>query len=170
MRVLLTSSLLVSALATSGCFISENAGPGHPCSEDSECPASYRCATASSGQRSCEVLYPPVFQETDAGTPDAGPVPTWCQDIRPILAATCVSSCHGADTSGSGQANFRLDMYESSGGVSGARDMAARIRARAVVDKSMPPEGKPAPSDGERDLLSRWIAGGTPLCSDGGTQ
>ena len=169
MRHLLSSLLLVSALAASGCFISENAGPGRPCSDDSECPASYRCVTASEDQRSCEVLYPPAPQVSDAGSVDAGPVPTWCQDVRPILAASCVSSCHGSDTSGSKRTDFRLDMYEASGGVLGARDMAGRIKVRAVNEQSMPPAGNPAPSAGERDVLSRWIAGGTPLCSDGGT-
>jgi hypothetical protein len=170
MDVFLKSLVLVSALAASGCLISENAGPGHSCSDDSECPASYRCVTVSEGQRSCEVMYPPRPLDTDAGTSDAGPVPTWCQDIKPILAATCVSSCHGATTSGSGRTDFRLDTYDQSGGVLGARDMAARIKARAVEQQTMPPSGNPAPSAAERDLLSRWVAGGTPLCADGGTQ
>ncbi|PTL77356.1 hypothetical protein DAT35_45510 [Vitiosangium sp. GDMCC 1.1324] len=162
--------MLVSALASSGCFISENTGPGHPCSDDSECPTSYRCVTASPGNASCEVVYPPLPQEADSGTPDAGPVPTWCRDIRPILAASCVASCHGADTSGSHRTDFRLDQYEASGGVLGARDLAARIKVRAVDQQSMPPAGNPAPSAEQRELLTRWIAGGTPSCSDGGTQ
>jgi hypothetical protein len=171
MDVLLKSLVLVSALAASGCLISENAGPGHSCSDDSECPASYRCVTVSEGQRSCEVLYPPRPLDTDAGTVDAGPVPTWCQDIQPLLAATCVASCHDTVTTSSGRKDFRLDTYAQTGGVLGARDMAARIKARAAVDEpTMPPPGNPAPSAAERDLLSRWVAGGTPLCADGGTQ
>jgi hypothetical protein len=173
MRLLSNAWVLASALVASGCLLSENAGPGHPCSDDSECPASYRCVTVSADQRSCEVLYPPAPLDTDAGT-DAGPVPTWCQDIRPILAASCVASCHGADTSQSGIKDFRLDQYAAIGGVNGARDLAARIKARAVdqagTPGAMPPPGKPAPSAAERELLSRWIAGGTPLCTDGGTQ
>jgi hypothetical protein len=170
MDVLLKSLVLVSALAASGCLISENAGPGHSCSDDSECPESYRCVTISEGQRSCEVTYPPRPLDADGGTPDAGPVPTWCQDIQPLLAASCVSSCHGATTSGSKRTDFRLDTYAQAGGVLGARDMAARIKARAVDQQTMPPSGNPAPSAAERDLLSRWVAGGTPLCADGGTQ
>ncbi|HZH15295.1 MAG TPA: hypothetical protein VE057_13160 [Archangium sp.] len=170
MRVLLNSLVLACALLASGCVLAENAGPGHPCSDDSECPASYRCVTVSTDQRSCEVLYPPAPQETDAGSVDAGPVPTWCQDIRPILAASCVASCHGADTSGSGYTDFRLDQYAASGGVNGARELAARIKDRAVDQRTMPPLGNPAPSAAERELLTRWIAGGTPLCTDGGTQ
>ena len=66
MRVFLNSLVLACALAASGCFLAENAGPGHPCSDDSECPASYRCVTVSADQRSCEVVYPPVPLETDA--------------------------------------------------------------------------------------------------------
>lgn len=169
MRDLPSSLLFVIALAASGCFISENAGPGHPCSDDSECPDSYRCVTVSADQRSCEVVYPPGPQASDAGATDAGPVPTWCKDVRPILSASCVSSCHGSTTTGSGRSDFRLDQYEASGGVLGARDMAARIKVRAVEQKTMPPAGSPAPSAGDRDVLSRWIAGGTPSCSDGGT-
>lgn len=171
MRVLLKFLVPVCVVAAAGCFIAENAGPGHACSADSECPESYRCVTVSAGQGSCEVVYPPRPQEIDAGTFDAGPVPTWCQDIRPVLAASCVSSCHGADTSGSHRSDFRLDMYEASGGVLGARDVAARIKARAVDLQTMPPAdaGVPAPSEDQRELLTRWMAGGTPFCSDGGT-
>ncbi|AKJ03052.1 hypothetical protein ATI61_113240 [Archangium gephyra] len=169
MRILLNALVLACALAASGCFLAENAGPGHPCSDDSECPASYRCVTVSADQRSCEVVYPPAPLETDAGSVDAGPVPTWCQDIRPIMAASCVASCHGADTSGSKRTDFRLDQYAAIGGVNGARDLAARIKARAVDTQTMPPPGNPAPSATERELLRRWIAGGTPLCADGGT-
>ncbi|WNG57099.1 hypothetical protein F0U59_21765 [Archangium gephyra] len=169
MRVFSNSWVLACALVASGCFFSENPGPGRPCSDDSECPASYRCVTVSAEQRSCEVMYPPAPLETDAGSVDAGPVPTWCQDIRPIMAASCVASCHGADTSGSRRSDFRLDQYAAIGGVNGARDMAARIKARAVDTQQMPPENNPAPSEAERDLLRRWIAGGTPLCTDGGT-
>lgn len=170
MDVLLRSLVLVFVLTASGCFISENSGPGHSCSDDSECPASYHCVTASEGQRSCEVIYPPAPLDTDAGTPDAGPVPTWCKDVQPILAASCVSSCHGATTTGSGRSDFRLDLYAKEGSVLGAKDMAARIKARAVDQQTMPPPGNPAPSASERDILNRWVAGGTPQCSDGGTQ
>lgn len=172
MRVPLESLVLACALAASGCLLSENVEPVRPCADDSECPASYRCVAVSEGQGSCEVLYPPRPLDTDAGNPDAGPVPTWCQDIQPILAASCVASCHGATTSGSGRADFRLDLYARDGGVGalGARDMAARIKARAVDQLNMPPEGNPAPSASERDLLSRWVLGGAPSCADGGTQ
>ena len=170
MDVLLKSLVFASALTASGCLFSETPGPGHPCSEDSECPTSYRCVTVSGDERACEVMYPPRPLDADAGTPDAGPVPTWCQDIQPILAASCVSSCHGATTTGSGRTDFRLDLYAQDGGVLGAREMASRIKARAVDQLNMPPPGNPAPSAAERDLLSRWVLGGAPGCADGGTQ
>jgi len=170
MRVPLESLVLAWALAASGCLVSDNLAPGRPCSEDTDCPEAYRCVASSEGQGTCEVQYPPRPQNTDAGTPDAGPVPTWCQDIRPILAASCVGSCHGATTSGSGRADFRLDLYAQDGGVLGAREMASRIKARAVEQRNMPPPGNPAPSAAERDLLSRWVLGGAPGCADGGTQ
>lgn len=135
--------------------------------DDSECPASYRCVTVSADQRSCEVVYPPAPLDTDAGTSDAGPVPTWCQDIRPILAASCVSSCHGESTTGSGRTDFRLDMYEADGGVAGAKLMVPRIHARTVTFRSMPPPGNPEPSEAERALIDRWAAGGAPFCESG---
>ena len=170
MRASLSSLVLLSSLALSGCFISENAGPAHPCSSDSDCPSDYHCLTLSAAQSTCEVLYPPpVMAESDAGTPDAGPVPTWCKDVQPILAASCISSCHGATTTSSGHPEFRLDMYADDGGIKGARSMADRIKLRAVDQQNMPPAGNPAPSTTELNVLSRWATGGTPLCSDGGT-
>ncbi|GHG90680.1 hypothetical protein [Comamonas sp. JC664] len=102
---------------------------------------------------------------------DAGPTPTWCADIQPILAASCVSSCHGADTRGSGVASFRLDSYApEDGGVPGAKAMAARILARAYVFQDMPPPGSgvPMPSAQERALIARWAVEGAPSCEDAG--
>jgi uncharacterized membrane protein len=179
MRASLSSLVLLSSVALSGCFISENAGPAHACSANSDCPSAYHCVSVSAEESTCEVIYPPVFAEsdagtpsagsTDAGTPDAGPVPTWCNDVQPVLAASCVQSCHGATTTGSGHSEFRLDMYADNGAIKGAKSMAARIQARAVDQKSMPPAGSTAPSAADLKVLSRWVAGGTPQCFDGGT-
>ena len=110
----------------------------------------------------------------EAPEPDEGPVPTWCKDIQPILAATCVSSCHGETTSGSNRPDFRLDTYERVGEVAGAKLMAPRIHARAVTFRTMPPPGHPAPTEAERALIDRWAAGGAPFCNgdltpDGGS-
>jgi hypothetical protein len=170
MRLSPTPWLLVCVMAaSSGCFISENTDIARPCAQDADCPATHRCVTSSSTERTCEILYPPAPLDFDAGPPpDAGPVPTWCKDIQPVMAASCVSSCHGETTTGSGQTGFRLDVYSSTT-PKGAREMAGRIQVRAVEQQNMPPSNNPAPTAAQRELIGRWVAGGTPLCDDAGT-
>lgn len=166
----LTSGVLslVAVLAAAGCFISQDDLAGRACTQDADCPAAYACVE-SGGQSTCQVIYPPVAVSdggTDGGT---GVVPTYCNDVQPILAANCVSSCHGEVSTGSGHPEFRLDYYEpDGGGPKGAKDMAARIKVRAFDLRTMPPTGNPAPTDTERAVLGRWAAGGAPFC-DGGT-
>jgi hypothetical protein len=157
-------------LVAGGCIISQDEVAGRACTFDADCPEAYTCA-GPEGLRFCEVIYPPRSgSSADAGTADAGVVPTYCAEVQPILAATCVLSCHGADTSGSGRADFRLDYYEPAAGQpKGAREMAARIKVRAFDQRTMPPLGSPQPSDAQRALLGRWAAGGAPFCRDGGT-
>ncbi|WP_224249169.1 hypothetical protein [Hyalangium gracile] len=159
---------LAAVLTAAGCIISQDEVAGSACSLNADCPEAYACV-GPEGQRFCEVIYPPPTVTPDAGTPDAGVVPTYCQDVQPILAATCVAGCHGAETGGSGRTDFRLDYYEPEGsGPKGAKDMAARIKVRAFDLRTMPPMGNPAPTDAERAVLGRWVAGGAPFC-DGGT-
>ncbi|WP_338865864.1 hypothetical protein [Myxococcus stipitatus] len=161
-----------AVLVAVACSINMDEVAGRACADDTECPSLYACtATGVSGQRTCEVVYPPHYTGADGGGTDAGPVPTYCNEVQPILAATCVSNCHGADTSGSQQSSFRLDYYEptTGNGVPGARAKALRIRVRASDMKDMPPAGSPAPTAEQRALLARWVAGGAPQCSpDGG--
>ncbi|WP_248546630.1 hypothetical protein [Myxococcus fulvus] len=156
-----------AVLVAVACSINVDDLAGRACSDDTECPSAYACtAVAADGQRTCEVIYPPRYAEADGGT-DAGPVPTYCDDVQPILAASCVSTCHGADTSGSGQSSFRLDYYEPTGnGVPGARAKALRIRVRTSDLKDMPPSGSGVtqPTAEERALVARWVAGGAPFC------
>ncbi|AKF86346.1 hypothetical protein SAMN05443572_10535 [Myxococcus fulvus] len=156
-----------AVLVAVACSINVDDLAGRACSDDTECPSAYACtAVAADGQRTCEVVYPPSYTEADSGT-DAGPVPTYCDDVQPILAKSCVSTCHGADTSGSGQSSFRLDYYEPTGnGVPGARAKALRIRVRTSDLKDMPPTGSGVtqPTAEERALVARWVAGGAPFC------
>jgi hypothetical protein len=152
------------------CMVSVSDFAGKACETADDCPEPYLCVAARPGAgRTCEVLAGPAIADPDENT---GPVPTYCQEIQPILAANCVSTCHGADTS-TGTPGFRLDYYEPDGGglPPGARAKADRIKARAADFKTMPPPGHPAPSDAERALLSRWARGGAPLCGepDGGS-
>lgn len=155
---------LAAVLTAAGCIISQDALPGTECSFDAECPDSYACV-GQEGQRFCEVIYPPRPASADGGPTDAGAVPTYCADVQPVLAKYCVSSCHGAETTGSGRNDFRLDYYEPAGeGAKGAKDMAPRIRVRAFEQRNMPPVD-PKPTDAERALLARWAAGGAPRCT-----
>ncbi|HYH95229.1 hypothetical protein [Hyalangium sp.] len=161
--------MFAAMLAAAGCIISQDELADRTCLSDADCPEAYAC-TGPEGLRFCEVIYPPPGSTVDGGTPDAGGVtPTYCANVQPILEATCVSSCHGAVTTGSGRTDFRLDYYEAEAGQPrGAKDMAARIKARAFDLRTMPPPGSTAPSDAERAVLGRWAAAGAPFC-DGGT-
>jgi hypothetical protein len=158
-------SLLGLCAATAGCTIEAPDFSGKSCESSADCPRPYTCVAARPGAgRTCEVLNGPGV----SGAFD-GPVPTWCQHIQPILLANCVSTCHGADTSGSGRPDFRLDVYEADGGIAGARLMAPRIHARAVSFRTMPPPGRglPEPTEDERVLIDRWASGGAPFCDSG---
>jgi hypothetical protein len=161
---------LAAVLAAAGCIISQDEFAGRECTFDADCPEAYTCAGLE-GLRFCEVIYPPRSNSSaDAGpVADAGVAPTYCAQVRPILEANCVSSCHGADSSGSGRTDFRLDYYEPGAGQpKGAKDMAARIKVRAFDQQTMPPSD-PKPSDAQRAVLARWVTAGAPFCTDGGT-
>ena len=161
------SVCVCAAMAVVGCVVSVSDFAGKSCEVASDCPEPYVCVAARPGAgRTCEALALPQVADGGGG---GGPVPTFCQDIEPILMANCVSSCHGADNSGSKRTDFRLDYYEPGvGQPKGARVMAPRIKVRALDFQDMPPPGSPQPTAAERALLGRWAEGGAPLC-DGGT-
>jgi hypothetical protein len=187
MRLTSTPWVLVcAAIGVGGCLLADPDTHSSPCVADTDCPSTHRCVQLSAEQGVCELIYPPPgdtsagqgdggpSQSGDAGTPDAGPrvTPTWCKDIQPVMQASCTASCHGAVNTDSGQKGFRLDVYATSGSVKGAKDMAARIKDRGVDKRTMPPStsGSPALTAAQRDLVTRWVAGGTPECAgDGGT-
>ncbi|KFA88484.1 hypothetical protein [Archangium violaceum] len=160
------SLLGLCAVVATGCTIEAPDFSGKSCESVSDCPRPYTCVAARPGAgRTCEVLNGPGTSD-----PNTGPVPTWCQDIQPILAANCVSVCHGTTTTGSGRADFRLDVYEADGGIAGAQLMAPRIHARTVVFRTMPPPAaSPQPTEEQRDLIDRWASGGAPFCETAGT-
>ena len=178
--------LVCAAVGVGGCLIADPGAHSSPCVTDTDCSSTQRCVQTGEEQGVCELIYPPPgdtsagqsdagpSQSGDAGTPDAGPqlTPTWCKDIQSVMQTSCTASCHGSVTSGSGRTDFRLDVYATSGSVKGAKDMAARIKDRAVDKRTMPPSGSssPALTAAQRDLVNRWVAGATPQCaSDGGT-
>src|SRR5262249_59053204 len=153
--------LLGMVVALNGCVIEDVDFTGKTCDTPRDCPSGFLCLAASGttcplGSSSC--CQPP---------PDAPP--TYCADAKPILAAYCVSTCHGQINTGSGQTGFRLDYYEpADGGLPGAKAMAPRIKARAADQKTMPPVGVAAPAESQRVILGRWASAGAPFC-DGGT-
>lgn len=162
------ASLCISVAGTLvACAVSVSDFAGKSCEVAEDCPDGYTCVAARPGAgRTCEVLNLPGLE--DAGGPPTGPVPTYCKEVQPLLNAYCTSNCHGVDHSGSGQTGFQLDIYESTSTVKGAMEMAPRIQVRAVRFKDMPPVGRPAPTDEEREILGNWAAGGAPFCTDGG--
>jgi hypothetical protein len=148
----------------------------------------------------CEVKFPPEPYDAGAGgmggaggtggaggaggtggTGGAGgagggpPPPTYCADIKPILGAKCLFTCHSAQM---GYANtpkdFRLDYYTPDGGTQtlpGAKDKASRCYAR-MLDNSMPPDQQTFPgfNAAEKVLFQKWMQAGTPFgsgCEDG---
>lgn len=162
------ASLSISVAVTLvACAVSVSDFAGKSCEVAEDCPDGYTCVAARPGAgRTCEALRLPELE--DAGTPPTGPVPTYCNEVQPLLNAYCTSNCHSGDFSRSGQTGFRLDIYESTSSVMGAKDMAPRIKARASDQRTMPPPSNPLPTEEEREIIGSWAAGGAPFCTDGG--
>ncbi|HZZ70680.1 MAG TPA: DUF1553 domain-containing protein [Pirellulales bacterium] len=92
-------------------------------------------------------------------------MPTFNQDIRPILLENCFA-CHGPD-SASRKADLRLDRrdaaVEATAITPGKPDESEMIRRITSTDpkKQMPPPAaKKTLTAAEKDTLRRWIAGG----------
>jgi uncharacterized membrane protein len=99
------------------------------------------------------------------GSPIApGEVPTWDGAVQAVLAQHCVS-CHASPPTNNAPGTFRLDKYgldDGGDGLLGAREMAGRIRARAVVQRTMPPPPTPSIPQDDQDILEAWVQGGAP--------
>ncbi|MGC4015540.1 MAG: DUF1553 domain-containing protein [Luteolibacter sp.] len=103
---------------------------------------------------------------TCAGWSDAAePVPTYNKDIRPILADKCIQ-CHGPDSAGR-KGDLRLDRREDAlaakafvPGDAAASHLIQRIHEHDPKEVMPPPDSPRQLTDHERDLLTRWIAGG----------
>lgn len=171
---LLTLLLFVSA----GCGL-QSAPNEATCSVDAECEPEFICRPVRLGAaKGCvSPLYAFVEEFPEEATsgstgsqPAQEPLPvvsgskTFC-DVKPILSTYC-SGCHGATPAAGAPAGFRLDVFGTAG-VKGAHDMAARIKARAVDARTMPPSS-PLPAE-QLALLSAWIAAGAPDCAPGQT-
>lgn len=88
--------------------------------------------------------------------------PGFEQDIAPVLSSRC-GRCHGIDETEAG-----LDLTSATGLRAGSEsgpvlqpgDPDASLLYLRVHAREMPPEGEPALTDDEIDLLRRWIEGG----------
>jgi uncharacterized membrane protein len=103
-----------------------------------------------------------VFLLTARPAPAAappGPVPSFAAAAE-VIGRRC-QPCHSAHPSD------RLFPAAPSGVMFDSPDqmrrMAARIRERAVVTRTMPFANRTEITEAERDLLARWIAGGAPV-------
>jgi hypothetical protein len=156
-----------AAMVAVACTLDIGDFTGKTCATANDCPADYVCVNVRPGVGStCELLALPDFADGGSG----GPPADYCHDVKPILDRSCVSNCHGADTTGSQIDRFRLDFYEAQGSVQGAKEQAANIQKRTAAD-TMPPPGSPEPRTNleERALIKRWVESGTPFCLDAGT-
>ena len=74
------------------------------------------------------------------------------QKIKPLLNQYCYS-CHGAEKQ---KADLSLEKYGDVAAVKADRKLWEEV-LRKLRHREMPPEGKPQPSDAERERLVSWI-------------
>lgn len=99
----------------------------------------------------------------DFAVPDSTSVPdspTWSDPVEQVLADHCVN-CHGAKPDRGAPSGFRLDAYESQGGVAGASDMAAEI-VDVVAGGEMPPGLGAQLGPNDTKILKKWAEAGAP--------
>ncbi len=82
-----------------------------------------------------------------AEPPRAEPDASWERTVRPLFARVC-AECHTRD----GEAGFDLATAAA------WKRRRADVRRAVVVDKTMPPSGRPF-SDAERDAIRTWLDG-----------
>lgn len=149
--------------AATGCVLGTGNFAGKSCTDNTDCPSPYVCALVRADGPTCELV-----RGVDFGQVKPTKAVDYCHDVKPILDKSCVSNCHGADTSQSSRSDFRLDGYAFTASVQGAFAFAARIKVRTQED-SMPPVGiTPRTTQDERLTIANWVAAGAPECLDGG--
>lgn len=156
MRGAIFSSLSLLLLS---CTLGAGNFAGKTCNNNNDCPEPYVCAQVRVVGRTCELVNGVDVPEVTGGG-------NYCGEVKKVLDRTCVSNCHGTDTSGSGLP-LRFDVYTLGGDPPAAfeahKQIAARVGAGTMPPRSAPEQLKPD----ERQLLIRWAAGGAPFC-DGG--
>lgn len=100
--------------------------------------------------------------------PDAGPPPDYCTEIRPILQASCLGTCHGSQNGyPNSPTDFRLDYYERPAPAApGAKEKALRIKDRIYDRRDMPPLNELivfVTTDAQRAQVNTWVKMGAPL-------
>ncbi len=95
----------------------------------------------------------PVAEGAEATPAVASPKAASYRDhVRPLLAKYC-NECHAGPKAKGG---LDFDRYAGEESIGGARKVWDRVKDY-IESGEMPPEDKPAPSEAEVDLLSRWI-------------
>ena len=90
-----------------------------------------------------------IFATAWLAAPGAGRAepPTFERDVRPLVARTCLG-CHG-ERKPKGGINLKPAQGDEAAPLRMSPDLWGRV-AEALDDRSMPPQGKPAPSEEER--------------------
>lgn len=99
----------------------------------------------------------------DFSVPDSTSVPdrpTWNNSVQQVLSDHCVN-CHGTDPNRGAPGDFRLDVYESTGGKRGAAEMAQET-AEVVGEGEMPPGPGAQLGPNDKKILEEWARTGTP--------
>jgi hypothetical protein len=88
--------------------------------------------------------------------------PTFNHDVYPLYADHCLL-CHGSPPDRGAPAYFRLDTYDDSTGVAGAKRMAAAA-LDGIQSKKMPPAAKDGDGVGPNGLkmIELWVQNGMP--------
>jgi uncharacterized membrane protein len=113
------------------------------------------CSNADPGRSNPEAGPPGPCPTNAIECPDSGPVPTYTQDVLPILEAHCVV-CHGA---GGVKQDVPLTPYSNF-----VKRTGTSLRAQTAISKvlncEMPPPPEPRVSEVERETLVCWYARG----------
>jgi hypothetical protein len=159
----LGSAAIVTVAA---CVLATPDYSGRSCDDSSDCPEPYACvfgARPGSG-RTCEVLYPPPYQDGGVEPLDGGPV-YYCSEVKPLLDAYC-TYCHGEESQLS--PGMRLDIFDGGFDVKGAGQIAGRIKLRAYDREDMPVRYATVfPTKDERRILALWAVTGGQECDAG---
>lgn len=118
------------------------------------------CSSDEAAQHSSDKSSATPSKKNQKVAADAKTDYTYYRDVKPIIDKYCVA-CHGPNPIDGAGKYYRLNQYETTGFLQGVFSMRALIKAR-MKDGSMPPDGNPAPSQKEIDMVAAWVDGGAP--------